>query len=215
MTPSRRSAAPLSACCCQPGRRDFAQEQIKNELFQTSDRCIACHNGLSTLAGEDISIGFAWRADDDGELRARSVLAGRRAPRDHRSSRVAEAAIEDECSKCHMPMARYQAKVERPRGRSSSRTSISPRTIGWIGSRRTACPARCAIRSAGQAGHARELRRRLRHRHDAAARRARGVRSVQDRERARPASCERRRAAIVRPKASTSGSRSCARPATR
>ncbi|HSP69204.1 MAG TPA: hypothetical protein VLN48_15865, partial [Bryobacteraceae bacterium] len=30
-------------------------------LFQTSDRCFACHNGLSTSAGEDVSIGFSWR----------------------------------------------------------------------------------------------------------------------------------------------------------
>ena len=30
--------------------------------FQTSDRCIACHNGLTTKSGEDISIGFNWRA---------------------------------------------------------------------------------------------------------------------------------------------------------
>ena len=29
--------------------------------FQTSDRCLACHNGLTTSSGEDISIGFNWR----------------------------------------------------------------------------------------------------------------------------------------------------------
>src|SRR6516164_5705418 len=29
--------------------------------FQTSDRCIACHNGLTTASGEDVSIGFDWR----------------------------------------------------------------------------------------------------------------------------------------------------------
>ena len=31
-------------------------------LFATSDRCLACHNGISTPSGEDISLGFAWRA---------------------------------------------------------------------------------------------------------------------------------------------------------
>ena len=30
--------------------------------FQTSDRCLACHNGLMTPSGEDVSIGFLWRA---------------------------------------------------------------------------------------------------------------------------------------------------------
>src|SRR5207245_5034730 len=29
--------------------------------FQTSDRCVACHNGLTTKSGEDISIGLDWR----------------------------------------------------------------------------------------------------------------------------------------------------------
>ena len=31
------------------------------QLFTTSDRCMACHNGLVTPSGEDISIGVAWR----------------------------------------------------------------------------------------------------------------------------------------------------------
>ena len=30
--------------------------------IHTSDRCVACHNGLKTSSGEDISIGFQWRA---------------------------------------------------------------------------------------------------------------------------------------------------------
>src|SRR5678815_196557 len=74
--------------------------------FQTSDRCIACHNGLTTASGEDVSIGFDWRA---------SVMANssrdpywqasvRRESMDHAP---ATAAIEDTCSRCHMPMMRY------------------------------------------------------------------------------------------------------------
>ena len=31
------------------------------ELFATSDRCTACHNGVSAPAGEDISIGATWQ----------------------------------------------------------------------------------------------------------------------------------------------------------
>jgi hypothetical protein len=81
------------------------------ELFKTSDRCFACHNGLSTSAGEDISIGFGWRPS----MMANSARdpywqAGvRRESLDHPESK---AVIEDECSKCHMPMARYQSKYE-------------------------------------------------------------------------------------------------------
>ena len=45
-------ALPNADQAAQPIRKD------KIDLFQTSDRCFACHNGLSTSAGEDISIGF-------------------------------------------------------------------------------------------------------------------------------------------------------------
>ena len=85
------------------------------DLFQTSDRCFACHNGLATSAGEDISIGFSWRPT----MMANSARdpywqAGvRRETIDHPEPK---AAIEDECSMCHMPMARYQAKFEGKEG---------------------------------------------------------------------------------------------------
>ena len=29
--------------------------------FQTSDRCFACHNQLTTPSGRDVSIGLSWR----------------------------------------------------------------------------------------------------------------------------------------------------------
>src|SRR5438876_1485357 len=92
----------------------------KKELFQTSDRCFACHNGLSTSAGEDISIGFSWRPTMMANA-ARDPYwqAGvRRETIDHGESK---AAIEDECSKCHMPMARYQYKFEGKEGEVFSR----------------------------------------------------------------------------------------------
>ncbi len=79
--------------------------------FQTSDRCVACHNGLATKAGEDVSIGIAWRPT----MMANAALdpywhAGvRRETIDHPESR---AAIEDECSICHMPMARFESKLD-------------------------------------------------------------------------------------------------------
>jgi len=87
-------------------------EQIDKELFQTSDRCFACHNTLSTPAGEDISIGFAWRPTMMANA-ARDPYwqAGvRREVLDHPES---QAAIEEECSKCHMPMANVQSRFQK------------------------------------------------------------------------------------------------------
>src|SRR5260370_41890372 len=42
-------------------RGGAGQRALKPE-FHTSDRCVACHNGMKTKSGEDISIGFDWRA---------------------------------------------------------------------------------------------------------------------------------------------------------
>jgi hypothetical protein len=83
----------------------------KNEpQFQTSDRCLACHNSLVNAAGEDVSIGFHWRAS----IMANSSrdpywqASARREVIDHPE---AQAEIEDECSVCHMPITRYEAKL--------------------------------------------------------------------------------------------------------
>src|SRR6202051_2494634 len=90
----------------------------KKELkaaFRTSDRCLACHNGLTTPSGKDVSIGFDWRS---------SIMANssrdpywqasvRRETIDH--SEVT-SRIEDECSVCHMPITRYQAKLKGQEG---------------------------------------------------------------------------------------------------
>lgn len=84
--------------------------------FQTSDRCIACHNGLVSSSGEDVSIGFLWRAS----LMANSSkdpywqASTRREVTEHPES-VAE--IEDECSVCHMPIPRYEAHQQGEKGR--------------------------------------------------------------------------------------------------
>jgi hypothetical protein len=77
--------------------------------FQTSDRCVACHNGMTTALGDDYSIGVDWstslmaNASRDPYWQA-SV---RRETLDH--PQVAKA-IEDECSSCHMPIPKYQSK---------------------------------------------------------------------------------------------------------
>jgi hypothetical protein len=92
-----------------------AEKKGQTPRFQTSDRCIACHNGLSTTSGEDISIGFDWRAS----MMANSSrdpywqASVRRESIDHSESR---AAIEDECSACHMPITRYEARLRGQQG---------------------------------------------------------------------------------------------------
>jgi hypothetical protein len=82
-----------------------------DSLFRTSDGCLACHNGVLTAAGEDVSIGSDWRAS----MMANSArdpywqAAVRRELMDHPSE---AGAIEDECATCHMPMARYLDRLD-------------------------------------------------------------------------------------------------------
>jgi cytochrome c551/c552 len=79
--------------------------------FRTSDRCVACHNELKTSSGEDISIGFQWRASIMANSARDPYWQGsvRRESIDHPES---QADIEDECSICHMPITHLTAKSE-------------------------------------------------------------------------------------------------------
>jgi hypothetical protein len=79
--------------------------------FHTADRCLACHNGLTTPAGKDVSIGFDWRASIMANSARDPYWQGsiRRETIDHPES---SAAIQDECSACHMPATRYEAKLQ-------------------------------------------------------------------------------------------------------
>src|SRR6476660_1033263 len=92
-----------------------AQHPALERKFQTSDRCLACHNGMSTSSGEDVSIGFDWRAG----MMANSSrdpywqASVRRETIDHPES---TASIEDDCATCHMPITRYEAKLRGGRG---------------------------------------------------------------------------------------------------
>lgn len=83
--------------------------------FHTSDRCLACHNGLTTPQGKDVSIGFDWRSS----IMANSSrdpywqASARRETIDHPE---VKADVEDECSVCHMPITRYEAKLRGQKG---------------------------------------------------------------------------------------------------
>lgn len=107
----------------------YSQRPPKNSQphFQTSDRCFACHNNLFTSNGEDVSIGLDWRAS----MMANSSrdpywqASVRRESIDHPESK---AAIEDECTICHMPMARYEAKLQGKQGELFSHLPLSTNT---------------------------------------------------------------------------------------
>jgi hypothetical protein len=87
-----------------------------NQLFVLADRCMACHNGLVTPHGADVSIGSNWRSSMMAHA-ARDPYwqaAVRREVLDHPA---AQSAIEDECATCHMPMAEASARAAGEKGR--------------------------------------------------------------------------------------------------
>ncbi len=100
-----------------------AEAQDDASAFVPAAQCIACHAQLTAPTGEDISIGFDWRAT----MMANSArdpywhAAVRREVMDHPA---AQAAIEDTCSTCHMPMARFDAAAAGGQGQVFS--SLAP-----------------------------------------------------------------------------------------
>jgi hypothetical protein len=108
-------AASLAVSASVPATAAQGAQAPVAPLFDTSHNCMACHNGLLTASGEDISFGTAWRPT----MMANSArdpywhAAVRREIMDHPT---AAAHIEDECSICHMPMARTQAIAMGRRG---------------------------------------------------------------------------------------------------
>jgi hypothetical protein len=95
-------------------------------LFATSDKCLACHNGMITPSGEDVSIGIAWR----GSIMANAArdpywqAAVRRETVDYPA---AVTIIQNECAACHMPMARFEAHTAGRELEVFSRLSSGPR----------------------------------------------------------------------------------------
>lgn len=105
------------ASLCISGAARPQQELLQDHYarsgpaFQTSDRCFVCHSGTNLPSGAQVIIGADWRT---------SVMANssrdpywqasvRRESLDHPQ---AQPAIEDECSTCHMPIARYHSRLD-------------------------------------------------------------------------------------------------------
>ncbi len=97
--------------------------------FQTSDRCVACHNGMRTKSGEDFSIGIDWRASIMANSSRDPYWQGsvRRETIDHP---VATAEIQDECSHCHMPMSFYEAHWQDKKSEVFSHLGFDPNNKG-------------------------------------------------------------------------------------
>jgi hypothetical protein len=104
--------------CAVPDAQQASRPPVapRGAAFTTGETCMACHNGLTTTDGRDVSIGTDWRAS----MMANSSrdpywqAAVRRETIDHPE---AAEEIEDECAVCHMPMSRALANSNGRKGR--------------------------------------------------------------------------------------------------
>ncbi|MCU0665327.1 MAG: hypothetical protein MUC50_23745, partial [Myxococcota bacterium] len=89
-------------------------------LFEPSDQCLACHNGLVSRSGEDVSIGTRWRSTIMAHA-AKDPYWHAGVRRETLEHPKAKEAIEDKCSTCHMPMARFASRQMGQKGEVLSR----------------------------------------------------------------------------------------------
>src|SRR6185436_14440229 len=98
------------------------------QLYETSHQCLACHNGLATPSGEDVSIGASWRAT----MMANSArdpywqASVRREVLEHPNE---GNVIQDECATCHMPMMRSEAHTNGALGEVLARLPLGNSTL--------------------------------------------------------------------------------------
>ncbi len=91
------------------------QQQPPVQLFIASHNCLACHNNLTDPSGMDISIGANWQSSMMANS-SRDPYWQASVRRETLAHPAAAQSIQDECSACHMPMARYRAKVTGQKG---------------------------------------------------------------------------------------------------
>jgi len=118
-------------------------------LFVTSDQCMACHNGLVTPSGDDISIGSDWRASMMAHS-ARDPYWQASVRRETLVHPTASAAIQHECSACHMPMMRFEAKAAGGQGEVFAHLPIPQQTtMGRLAADGVSCTMCHQIRAEG------------------------------------------------------------------
>jgi hypothetical protein len=96
-------SAPQASATAQTTAQATAHEQLSGaDVFPAPTDCMACHNGLLTPGGEDVSIGVSWRASMMANA-ARDPYwqaSVRREMTDHPSK---AKEIQTECAVCHRP----------------------------------------------------------------------------------------------------------------
>lgn len=88
-----------------------ALSNFSTTLFAGSGDCASCHSGLADTAGQDVSFDTNWRASIMANS-ARDPLWNAKVESEVLRTPSLKGAIEETCSRCHMPMAHTQATAD-------------------------------------------------------------------------------------------------------
>jgi hypothetical protein len=132
---------PATLCAQSQTENAKGDKTPPGTFFRTSERCVACHNGLKTSSGENISIGLDWSASIMANSSRDPYWQGsvRRESIDHPES---QQAIEDECTVCHMPAVRM---ADRAAGKHTQLFSRLPLQQFPKGDRAAADGVTCSV----------------------------------------------------------------------
>lgn len=100
-SPAATQAAPTD----QPAE-PRALLNVKAALFSTAGQCSACHTGLKTTGGMDVSIDTDWRSTMMANS-ARDPYYRASVRRETLANPQYAEFIQDKCSTCHVPMAHF------------------------------------------------------------------------------------------------------------
>jgi len=118
--------ASIAAIAClalpRPANTQAAAPQTPADDFRTAERCANCHSNLKTPKGENVSISLQWSASIMANAARDPYWQGsvRRETLDHPES---SAVIQNECSRCHMPL---QALADQAQGHQTELFSRLP-----------------------------------------------------------------------------------------
>lgn len=107
-TPFVTATAPETPAAGYPG---LPLPSARYDYFSTSGSCAPCHTRMTDDAGADVSVDTAWRSTLMANS-ARDPYFQASVQGEVLRNPDAQAAIEDLCATCHMPMARFTLSVE-------------------------------------------------------------------------------------------------------
>ncbi|MCW8983496.1 MAG: cytochrome c family protein, partial [Gammaproteobacteria bacterium] len=93
------------------GAVNAANTNFNSNHFSGSANCATCHDGLTDQGGNDVSIQKDWGASMMANATKDPFWRAKVATELKRNPHLADV-INDKCTKCHAPMANYEAKKD-------------------------------------------------------------------------------------------------------